>query len=49
MEGAGDICRRIGGMQLVWSVYAPKRAAQSFYERLGARYARHMLWMRLDV
>lgn len=49
MERACEICRRFGGTQVVWSVYAPNQTARGFYERLGARYTRNMLFMRLDV
>jgi len=29
---------RLGGRELFWSVYAPNKMAQVFYERLGAIY-----------
>lgn len=49
MERAGLVCRSLGGTQLFWSVYAPNKAALRFYERLGARLTRDLLFMRLDV
>jgi ribosomal protein S18 acetylase RimI-like enzyme len=48
-EHAARVCRVLGGTQLFWSVYAPNKAALRFYERLGARLTRDMLFMRLDV
>ncbi len=49
MEKAMGICRRIGGTQLFWSVYTKNEAALTFYERLGARFTKDLLFMRLDV
>lgn len=46
---AAEVCRRSGGTQLFWAVYAPNKAAIVFYERLGARFTRDLLFMRLDV
>jgi GNAT superfamily N-acetyltransferase len=49
MGDAAQVCRGLGGTQLFWSVYAPNTPALRFYERLGARLTRDMLFMRLDV
>jgi len=49
MKEAGEICRAFGGKQLFWAVYKPNKAAINFYERLGARFTRNLLFMRLDV
>lgn len=49
MKRAGEICRSFGGKQLFWAVYEPNKAAINFYERLGARFTRDLLFMRLDV
>jgi diamine N-acetyltransferase len=46
---AVQVCRRSGGTQLFWAVYAPNKAAIGFYERLGARFTQDLLFMRLDV
>jgi GNAT superfamily N-acetyltransferase len=46
---ASEICLAAGGMQLFWAVYAPNKDAIRFYQRLGARFTRNMLFMRLDV
>ena len=43
METTRDICRGIGGVGLMWSVYPPNAVARAFYERLGATYADDML------
>ncbi len=49
IEEAADICRRIGGTQLFWSVYKRNEAALAFYKSLGARYTKDLVFMRLDV
>jgi len=49
MKEAGEICRRTGGTQLFWAVYTPNKPAVEFYERIGARFTRDLLFMRLDV
>jgi len=49
MKQAGEICRASGGTQLFWAVYVPNKSAIGFYERLGARFTRNMLFMRLDL
>jgi GNAT superfamily N-acetyltransferase len=35
---AADVCRKLGGSQLYWSVYDFNRPAFEFYEKLGASY-----------
>lgn len=49
MEQAARVCRARGGTRLFRSVYAPNQTALRFYERLGARPTRDLLFMRLDV
>jgi len=49
MEKASEICRTFGGTQLFWAVYEPNESAIRFYEKLGARFTRDLLFMRLDV
>jgi ribosomal protein S18 acetylase RimI-like enzyme len=49
MREAVRVCRRMGGAQLFWAVYAPNKAAIGFYEHLGARFTQDLLFMRLDV
>ncbi|HEX8267884.1 MAG TPA: GNAT family N-acetyltransferase [Pyrinomonadaceae bacterium] len=49
MNRASEICLAAGGTQLFWAVYAPNKDAIRFYEKLGARFTRNMLFMRLDV
>ena len=49
MKEAQKICRRLGGTQLFWSVFAPNKAAIEFYEHLGAKFTRDLLFMTLDV
>ena len=45
MEAAAEICHRLGGRELFWSVYAPNTMAQVFYERLGAKYTKDLKFM----
>ena len=49
MKRASKICRSFGGTQLFWAVYEPNKSAIHFYERLGARLTRNLLFMRLDL
>lgn len=49
MGRAAELCRGLGGTQLFWAVYAPNKPALRFYERIGARPTRDLLFMRLDV
>jgi len=49
IEEAADICRRIGGTQLFWSVYSRDENALAFYKSLGARFTKDLVFMRLDV
>lgn len=49
MEVAADICRQAGGRELLWSVYAPNKAARAFYEKLGAKYFRDLKFMHWPV
>ena len=49
MDEAARVCRGAGGKRMFWSVYAPNQPALRFYERLGARLTRDMLFMRLDL
>ena len=49
MQGSRTICEDGGGKMLVWEVHAPNRPARKFYWRLGARYIKNMLMMKLPV
>lgn len=49
IEGAADICRAIGGTQMIWSVYIRNETALAFYQSLGARFTENLVFMRLDV
>ena len=49
IKQARDICRSFCGTQLFWAVYEPNKSAIQFYERLGARFTKNLLFMRLDV
>ena len=43
MDAAADVCRGMGGVALLWSVYPPNTAARAFYEGLGAAYSEDVL------
>src|SRR5262245_61119582 len=47
MSAAAKLCRDAGGMDLFWSVYVHNKVAGSFYEGLGARYTRDLLFMAI--
>jgi ribosomal protein S18 acetylase RimI-like enzyme len=47
MSAAAKLSRDAGGMQLFWSVYVNNRMAASFYESLGARYTKDLLFMMI--
>ena len=47
MSAAAKLSRDAGGMQLFWSVYVHNKLAASFYENLGARYARDLVFMAI--
>lgn len=49
MAGAGDVCRRLGGGELVWTVFAPNRLAHDFYAGLGAEPLPDLQLMRLSL
>ena len=51
MAAAAKLSRDAGGMELFWSVYVHNKMAASFYEGLGARYTRDLLfmWIRADA
>ena len=49
MEQARAICREQGGAELFWAVYEHNRAALAFYEHLGARQVRDLIFMTLPV
>jgi len=49
IEEVAKICRRLGGTQLFWSVYVRNKPALAFYESLGARYTKDLVFMRLDT
>jgi ribosomal protein S18 acetylase RimI-like enzyme len=44
-----DVCRSDGGEMLVWEVHTANQLARKFYWKLGARYIKHLLMMRLPV
>ncbi len=45
MKQASKICRSVGGTQLFWAVYEPNKPAIRFYERLGARFTKNLLFI----
>jgi len=45
MSAAAKLSRDAGGMQLFWSVYVNNKMAASFYESLGARHTKDLLFM----
>jgi GNAT superfamily N-acetyltransferase len=47
MSAAAKLNRDAGGMQLFWSVYINNKMAASFYESLGARYTKDLLFMTI--
>jgi ribosomal protein S18 acetylase RimI-like enzyme len=47
MSAAAKLSRDAGGMQLFWSVYVNNKMAASFYESLGARYTKDLLFMTI--
>ena len=49
MEAVADICRQVGGKQLLWAIYTPNTLAKDFYEKLGATYIRDLQFMHLPV
>ena len=49
MQGAQTICEEGGGEMVVWEVHASNRVARKFYWRLGARYIKNTLMMKLPV
>jgi len=48
MSAAAKLSRDAGGMHLFWSVYVHNKVAASFYESLGARYTRDLLFMTIE-
>ena len=49
MEEAVNVCRRLGGSQVCWSVYEWNPPAFTFYESLGASYTKDQRHMHLDI
>ena len=49
MEEAANVCRRLGGSQVCWSVYEWNPPAFTFYESLGASYTKDQRLMHLDI
>ena len=47
MSAAAKLSRDAGGMELFWSVYVHNKAAATFYESLGARYTRGLVFMAI--
>ncbi len=49
MGEAVEVCRRLGGSQVCWSVYESNEPAFKFYEGLGASYIKDEIFMNLEV
>jgi ribosomal protein S18 acetylase RimI-like enzyme len=49
MSAAVKLSKDAGGMQLFWSVYVNNKLAASFYESLGARYTKDLLFMTIGT
>jgi GNAT superfamily N-acetyltransferase len=49
MDGAAEVCSRMGGGEVLWTVFAPNRLAHDFYRGLGAEYLADLQLMRLAV
>lgn len=49
MRRAAEICREVGGRELIWSVFAPNTLAFQFYEHLGAKRIKALEWMSWPV
>src|SRR5262245_57613125 len=47
MSAAAKLSRDAGCMELFWSVYVHNKAAATFYECLGARYTRDLVFMAI--
>src|SRR5215510_14124695 len=47
MSAAAKLSRDAGGTELFWSVYVHNKVAASFYERLGSRYTKDLLFMMI--
>jgi len=49
MKEAENVCRKLGGSQVCWSVYASNALALRFYEGFGASYTEDERFMHLNV
>ncbi len=49
MAEVANICRQLGGTQLVWTVWVRNKPAFTFYKSLGAKYIQELKFMQLDV
>lgn len=49
MDAAADLCRSLGGSELVWAVYNKNQLAFDFYLSLGAKPLTELTWMHLAV
>ena len=49
MQSIKTIAKESGGKMLVWEVHASNLNARKFYWRVGARYIKNMLMMKLPV
>ena len=47
MSAAAKLSRDAGAMELFWSLYVHNKLAASFYESLGARYTKDLLFMTI--
>lgn len=49
MNAAADLCRSLGGSELVWAVYNKNQPAFDFYLSLGAKPITDLTFMHLPV
>ena len=49
MDEAERICRKFGGVELVWEVFAPNELARRFYAAVGARHVDDLLIMKRRI
>jgi hypothetical protein len=49
MEEATNVCQRLGGSQVCWSVFEWNPTAFAFYESLGASYTTDQRHMHFDI
>jgi GNAT superfamily N-acetyltransferase len=49
MESASNICIKVGGKRLFWSVYTPNKNALAFYKQIGAQRTKDLEFMYLSI